>query len=64
MSVYGSAGNVGSEFSILTAWCTRLLLSLEELARRLLDLLPDGRRLKGWAGSEMMLVALRVRRVV
>ena len=61
-------GRGGKEFSILTAWGTKLAFSLLVLARRLLHLLPDGRMLKkpcvGWVVSPMICSALRVTRVL
>lgn len=60
-------GAEGREFSILTAWWKKLSFGLAELAQRLRNLLPEGRRLKrqseGWVGSNTMLNALWVRRV-
>ena len=61
-------GRAGREFSFLTAWWIKLSLSLLVLARRLLSLLPDGRRLKkpcvGWVGSPAIRRALRDRHVL
>ena len=63
-----AGGSEGREFSFLTAWCMKLSLSLVVRQRRLLYLLPEGRRLNrlcaGWLVSLAIEVAFRVRRVV
>src|SRR4029434_756685 len=63
-----AGGSEGREFSFLTAWCMKLFLSLVVQQRRLLYLLPEGRRLNrlcaGWLVSFTIEVAFRVRRVV
>src|SRR4029434_2594598 len=63
-----AGGSEGREFSFLTAWCIKLFLSLVVRHRRLLYLLPEGRRLNrlcaGWLVSLAIQVAFRVRRVV
>ncbi|KAG5268036.1 hypothetical protein AALO_G00207520, partial [Alosa alosa] len=40
----GGGGRGGREFSILTAWCMKLLVSLVVRERRLLYLFPEGSR--------------------
>ena len=54
--------------SFLTAWWIKLLVSLVVRERRLLYLLPEGRRLNrlcaGWLASLTIVFALPVRRVV
>ena len=52
-----AGGSEGREFSVLTAWCMKLFLSLAVQQRRLLYLLPEGRRLNslcegGWCCSQ------------
>ena len=63
-----AGGREGREFSFLTAWCMKLSLSLVVRQRRLLYLLPEGRRLNslcaGWLVSLAIELAFRVRRVV
>ena len=63
-----AGGSEGREFSVLTAWCTKLFLSLAVRQRRLLYLLPEGRRLNsqcaGWLVSLAIEGAFWVRRVV
>ena len=44
-----AGGSEGREFSFLTAWCIKLFLSLVVRQRRLLYLLPEGRRLNRMA---------------
>ena len=42
----GAGGREGREFSSLTAWWIKLLVSLEVREWRILYILPEGKRLK------------------
>ena len=64
MVQWGQVGErEGTEFSLLTAWWTKLFFSLVVLDLRLRNRRVK-RQVEGWVGSPTMLSALRVRRVL